>query len=73
MFNFTPLYDIVSVSAGSLDEFDDFKPTLEQYCIHRADFLEKAKGVERRYIESIAGEMERDQASEKDVTEEKAE
>ena len=64
MFNFTPLYDIVSVSAGSLDEFDDFQPTLEQYCIHRADFLEKAKGVEKRYIESIAGEMEKDDAGE---------
>lgn len=72
LVNFTPLYDIVSVSAGSLDEFDDFKPTLEQYCIHRADFLEKAKGVEKRYIESIAGEMEKDEASKKDVTEEEA-
>lgn len=65
------LYDIVSVSAGSLDEFDDFKPTLEQYCIHRADFLVKAKGVEKRYVESIAGEMEKDEASEKEVTAEK--
>ena len=61
MFNFTPLYDIVSVSAGSLDDFEDFQPTLEQYCIHRADFLEKTKGVEKRYIESIAGEMEKDE------------
>jgi hypothetical protein len=54
------LYDIVSVSAGSLDEFDDFKPTLEQYCIHRASFLDKTKGVEKRYIESIGGDMEHD-------------
>lgn len=60
MFNFTPLYDIVSVSAGALDEFDDWKPTLEQYCIHRADFLEKVKGVEKRYIESIKGDQEKD-------------
>ena len=60
MFNFTPLYEIVSVSAGALDEFEDWKPTLEQYCIHRADFLEKVKGVEKRYIESINGEQEKD-------------
>ena len=60
MFNFTPLYDIVSVSAGALDDFDEWKPTLEQYCIHRSDFVEKAKGVEKRYIESITGEMEKD-------------
>ena len=60
MFNFTPLYDIVSVSAGALDEFDDFTPTLEQYCIHRASFLDKVKGVEKRYVESISGEMETD-------------
>ena len=60
MFNWTPLYDIVSVSAGALDEFEDWKPTLEQYCIHRADFLEKVKGVEKRYIESINGDQEKD-------------
>lgn len=61
MFNFTPLYDIVSVSAGALDEFEDWKPNLEQYCIHRADFLEKVKGVDKRYIESINGEQEKDE------------
>lgn len=58
MFNFTPLYDIVSVSAGVLDDFEEWRPTLEQYCIHRADYLEPAKSVEKRYIESINGEME---------------
>lgn len=60
MFNFTPLYPIVSVSAGALDDFEDWKPTLEQYCIHRADFVEKVKGVEKRYIESINGDLEKD-------------
>lgn len=73
--NKTPLHDdIVSISAGSLDEFDDFKPTLEQYCIHRAEFLEKVKGVEKRYVESIAGEMEQDEKGEqKEQREEAAE
>lgn len=60
MFNFTPLAEIVSISAGSHDDFDEWKPTLEQYCIHRADFMEKAKGVEKRYIESIMGDLEKE-------------
>ena len=61
MFNLTPLYDhIVSISAGALDDFEDWKPTLEQYCIHRADFVEKVKGVEKRYVESIDGGMEKE-------------
>ena len=61
MFNFTPLHDsIVSLSAGSLDDFEEWKPTLEQYCIHRADFLEMVKGVEKRYVESISGEQEKE-------------
>lgn len=59
LFNFTPLRkDIVSISAGAFDDFEDWKPSLEQYCIHRADFLEKAKNVDKRYVESISGEME---------------
>lgn len=59
LFNFTPLNeDIVSISAGAFDDFEDWKPTLEQYCIHRAEFLEKVKGVDKRYIESIDGETE---------------
>lgn len=60
MFNFTPLYDIVSVSAGVLDDFEDWKPSLEQYCIHRADYLSPAKGVEKRFHESINGEELKD-------------
>lgn len=60
MFNWTPLYDIVSISAGSHDDFEAWKPTLEQYCIHRADFLEKTKGAEKRYEESITGQLEKE-------------
>jgi len=60
MFNFTPLYDVVSVSAGVLDDFEDWRPTLEQYCIHRADYLEKVKGVEVRWMEKIDSEMAKD-------------
>lgn len=60
MFNFTPLYDIVSVSAGVLDDFEDWRPSLEQYCIHRADYLSPAKGVAKRFHESINGEALKD-------------
>ncbi|KAK5172871.1 uncharacterized protein LTR77_002991 [Saxophila tyrrhenica] len=71
LFNHTPLNDdIVSVSAGALDEFEDWKPSLEQYCIHRADFLEKTKSVEARYIESIKGDLERESDSTRPATEE---
>ena len=63
MFNLTPLRDdIVSISAGSHDDFEDWQPTLEQYCIHRADFVEKAKGVDKRYVENIFSEQENDEA-----------
>lgn len=56
MFNFTPLNeDIVSISAGALDDFEEWKPSLEQYCIHRADWLGKVKGVQKRFMESITG------------------
>lgn len=59
LFNFTPLRDdIVSISAGAFDDFEDWRPTLEQYCIHRAEWLEKVKGVEKRFVEAIEGEME---------------
>lgn len=57
MFNFTALNDdIVSISAGAFDDFEDWRPTLEQYCIHRAEFLHEVKGVEKRFIESINGD-----------------
>ena len=63
LFNFTPLNDsIVSISAGALDDFEDWKPSLEQYCIHRADWLGKVKGVEKRFMESIEGDLEVEEA-----------
>lgn len=61
MFNFSTRYPIVSISAGSHDDFEEWKPTLEQYCIHRADFVGKAAGVEKRYVESIEGELEKEE------------
>lgn len=54
LFNFTPLReDIVSISAGTFDDFEDWRPDLEQYCIHRAEYLGEVKGIERRYMEKI--------------------
>ncbi|KAF2166226.1 hypothetical protein M409DRAFT_23418 [Zasmidium cellare ATCC 36951] len=62
LFAFTPLWDeIVSVAAGTLDDFDSWCPDTEQYCIHRAAFVEKAKGVERERSFKLAvkgGEIE---------------
>lgn len=61
LFAFTPLWDeIVSVAAGTLDDFDAWKPDTEQYCVHRADFVEMAKGVggERRFKLAVKGETE---------------
>lgn len=61
MFNLTPLHAIVAVSAGSHDDFEDWRPTLEQYCIHRANFVEKVESVDKRYTESIMGPLEKEQ------------
>lgn len=62
MFNYTALADrIVSISAGSLDDFEEWRPTLEQYCIHRADFVERIQGVEKRFVESLNGEEEEEE------------
>jgi len=61
IFAFTPLWqDIVGVAAGTLDDFEDWKPTVEQYCIRRAGFLEKIKGVEpeRRHTTDAQSEPE---------------
>jgi len=57
----TPLNDnIVSVAAGSLDDFDSWKPDKEQWCIHRSDFVEKMKGIEGkdRHIMSVQSKPE---------------
>lgn len=61
LFAFTPLWDeIVSVAAGTLDDFDSWRPDTEQYCIHRAAFVEKAKGVEeeRLFERAVKGSIE---------------
>lgn len=61
LFAFTPLWDeIVSVAAGTLDDFDSWRPDTEQYCVHRAAFVEKAKGVEneKRFKLAVRGETE---------------
>lgn len=59
LFNYTPLReDIVSISAGIFDDFEDWTPTLEQYCIHRPEWLGPAKGVGKRFVEAIGGDVE---------------
>lgn len=53
LFAFTPLRnDIVNVAAGTLDDFGSWQPDVEQYCEHRAGFVEKIKGVDesRRHV-----------------------
>ncbi|USW49004.1 Putative CENP-V/GFA domain, Mss4-like superfamily protein [Septoria linicola] len=61
LFAYTALNEnIVSVTAGTLDDFDSWKPDTEQWCIHRAGFLEKVKAVEyeRTYKCAVRGEVE---------------
>ncbi|TKA69386.1 hypothetical protein B0A55_08683 [Friedmanniomyces simplex] len=61
LFAFTPLDEnIVSIAAGTLDNFDDWKPSKEQYCIHRLGFVDKMKGVENknRHVTSVRSEAE---------------
>jgi len=61
VFSCTPLYpDIVGVAAGTLEKFEEWKPNVEQFCIRRAGFLEKCKGVEpeRRHTTHAQSEPE---------------
>lgn len=63
LFAFTPLQeDIVSVVAGTLDDFESWTPDKEQYCIHRLDFVEKVKAVDgqSRHTTSVQSEPEKD-------------
>lgn len=63
LFAFTPLReDIVSIAAGTLDDFESWKPDTEQYCMHRAEFVGKMKGVDeaRRHVESVQSAAEKD-------------
>lgn len=48
----------MSISAGAFDDFENWVPTLEQYCLHRATFLDEVRVVKKRSVESIAGEAE---------------
>lgn len=46
MFAHTPLYEeIVSVAAGTLDDFESWKPDTEQWTDFRAGFLDNVKCV----------------------------
>ncbi|KAK4612165.1 Putative glutathione-dependent formaldehyde-activating enzyme [Fulvia fulva] len=46
LFAYTPLWDeIVSVTAGTLDDFDSWVPDTEQWCVHRASFLTQTTTV----------------------------
>jgi hypothetical protein len=61
LFATTPLVEhIISVGAGTLDDFESWVPDTEQYCIHRAQYLEKIKGVDpkRRHVTSVQSEAE---------------
>lgn len=61
MFALTPLNEnIVSVAAGSLDDFDKWMPDTEQYCENRAGFVNNFRGIEerRRFVRSVAGKVE---------------
>jgi hypothetical protein len=61
LFALTPLNEkIVSVAAGSLDDFDKWVPDTEQYCENRAGFVDKFKGIERqrRFVRSVVGKVE---------------
>ena len=50
----------MSVTAGTLDDFESWQPDKEQYCIHRAQYVERAKGVdkENRHVTSVQSEPE---------------
>ncbi|CAK4034587.1 Glutathione-dependent formaldehyde-activating family GFA [Lecanosticta acicola] len=49
LFALTPLWDgIISVAAGTLDDFHSWKPDTEQWCIHRADWLAKVQAVDEQ-------------------------
>lgn len=67
LFALTPLNEnIISVAAGSLDDFEKWQPNTEQYCENRADFVERAKGVgrQRRFVRSVVGVVEGEEAQE---------
>ena len=67
LFAYTALHDaIVSVAAGTLDDFESWKPDTEQWCVHRVGFVEKVKNVERErtFKYAVRGEVEQEKAEE---------
>ncbi|KAK5126343.1 hypothetical protein LTR85_010579 [Meristemomyces frigidus] len=63
LFAFTPLReDIVSVAAGTLDDFESWEPAREQWCIHRADFVENVRGIseESRHAMNVQAKPAKD-------------
>ncbi|EME40126.1 hypothetical protein DOTSEDRAFT_137721 [Dothistroma septosporum NZE10] len=58
LFAYTPLWDaIVSITAGTLDDFDSWEPDTEQWCMHRASFLSNASTVspDRTFEKAVKG------------------
>lgn len=56
LFAYTPLWDeIVSVAAGTLDDFDTWTPDTEQWCIDRVPFIKRLPAVpeERSFDEAV--------------------
>ncbi|KAK5710350.1 hypothetical protein LTR17_018947 [Elasticomyces elasticus] len=61
LFAWTPLRDdIVSVAAGTLDDFINWQPSKEQFCIDRPIFMDKIKGVDsnERHVTNVQSEAE---------------
>lgn len=61
LFALTPLReDIVSVAAGTLDDFENWRPDKEQYCEDRAAFLDKVRDIapQNRHVRSVLSESE---------------
>lgn len=50
------------MAAGTLDDFENWQPDREQWCIHRAAFLEKVKSVEKqnRHTMSVQSQPEKE-------------
>ncbi|KXS96674.1 hypothetical protein AC578_4396 [Pseudocercospora eumusae] len=56
LFTYTPLWhEIVSVAAGTLDDFDAWTPDTEQWCIDRVPFVKRLPAVseERSFDEAV--------------------
>ncbi|GAB7361256.1 hypothetical protein MBLNU230_g1317t1 [Neophaeotheca triangularis] len=47
------------VAAGTLDDYARWRPAKEVYCAYRAEWLDKAKGVETRYMGNANSEEEK--------------